>query len=146
MTDLSKGFIRLNEMMITPDTTKDDLMRVYGEELNTLMSNATFLDFNRLFQIENHNFMVMFSLNEGGKISSIKLTPYINYKSEKWDRTGRQEERRQFCDKWLFDHLGDPILNNGGALYEFDAVRISCVTHFDIHQGADAGYIAITYR
>ena len=89
--------------------------------------------------------MCFFTLDEEGNISRIQMRPCINYKSEKWDRTGQQEERRAFCDKWLYEQLGAPQRNLGGAEYIFDNLRISCVTHTDQHNGADAGYIVITY-
>lgn len=145
MTDLRKGVLELQEMTITPNTAMPDLMKVYGEWLNKSMSNSRFLDFNRLFQVENHEFMIMFSFNDAGKIETIQLWPTVQYKSEKWDRTGMQEERRQFCDKWLLERLGEPDRNLGGAEYVFKDLRVSCVTHFDLHNGADAGYIVITY-
>lgn len=145
MTDLSRGIITFEEMEITPRTTKQDLLNVYGDKLSKVSIDKV-LKFKRTFKIDNYEFSCWFYFDDNYNISSIKLTPYIEYKSESWDRTGQQEERRQFCDKWLFDRLGEPDLNRGGAEYNFDSVRISCVTHFDQHNGADAGYIVVTYK
>ena len=147
MTDLRNGIIELEEMTITPDTTKEDLMRVYGEQLNKSMSTATFFDFNRLFHIENNEFMIMFSFENAGKIKSIQLWPTVQYKSEKWDRTGMQEERRQFCDKWLYDRLGEPHkVLNGDIEYSYNTHSISCFSNFDVRDGANAGYIVVAYN
>lgn len=146
MTDLKNGIIEFEEMTITPSTTKADLMKVYGEKLNTSMSNDTFLDFNRMFRIDNHEFMVMFSLDRNGKVYSLEMWPTVQYKSERWDRTGRQEERRQFCDKWLADRLGEPHKTiNGDVEYSFLNSKISCFSNFDVQNGANAGYIVVEY-
>ena len=147
MTDLRKGIIDLGEITITPHTTKDDLLLVYGEKLNTNMSTSTFLDFNRLFHVDNDEFMIMFSFNTEGKIRAIQLWPTVQYKSESWDRTGRQEERRQFCDKWLFERLGEPVkISESVTLYEYEELEVYSFSHFDLRNGADAGYIVISYK
>lgn len=142
MTDLSKGILDFGEIVVTPDTAKEELLAVYGEKLSPA-SNNTFLDFNMLFSIEGQLFMCLFCFGKNNKIEYVELTPYITYKSEKWDRTGRQEERRQFCDGWLYEHLGEAPRNLGGAEYVFEGIRIATVTHFDQREGADAGYIVV---
>lgn len=144
MTDLSKGIIDFGEIVVTPTTTKDELLKVYGDKLSSI-STDTWIKFKRSFIVDNHEFSCLFIFNNDLRLSSIRLTPYIDYKSEDWDRTGRQAERREFCDKWLYEQLGEPKANLDGAVYQYKDVRIACVTHFDIHQGADAGYIVITY-
>ena len=144
MTDLSKGIIELEEMTITPETTKQEFDEKFGPVISPA-SCQTIVYLLKLSAVDNTLFGATFMFNDNGHISSVKLSPYIKYKSEKWDRTGMQEERRQFCDQWLFERLGEPGRNLGGAEYVFDNLRISCVTHFDLHNGADAGYIVITY-
>ena len=104
MTDLKKGIISFEEMEITPQTTKQDLLDVYGEKLSAV-SVDKILKFKKSFTIDGQEFSCWFFVDDDYIISSIKLTPYIDYESEEWDRTGRQEERRQFCDKWLFERF-----------------------------------------
>ena len=144
MTDFKNGTLDFGDIVITKDTTRNDLMAVYGDKLSAI-SNDRYVRFKRLYTVAGHQFGCGFWFTKAGAIESIEMTPWIDYKSEEWDRTGRQEERRQFCDAWLFKLLGQPQRNIGGAEYIFEKVRISCVTHFDIHQGADAGEIVITY-
>ena len=144
MTDLSKGIIDFGDVVVTPDTTKKELIGLFGEKLSKI-STDTDIKFVRPFCVCENQFSVWFYFNKLYQLSSIKLSPYIDYKSENWDRTGQQEERREFCDKWLYEQLGEPQRNLGGAEYIFDGLRISTVTHFDQHNGADAGYIVITY-
>lgn len=75
------------------------------------------------------------------------MTPYIDYKSEDWDRLGQQDERRQFCDKWLFERLGEPHKTlNGDIEYSYNSHTISCFSNFDIRDGGNAGYIVIAYK
>lgn len=144
MTDLYKGIITFEEMEITAQTTKQELLKGF-EGFISPASGRNIIYLLKLLSVDGTRFGITFTFNDDESISTLQLTPYIQYTSEKWDRTGRQEERRQFCDKWLLDRLGEPDLNHGGAEYKFDTVRISCVTHFDQYNGADAGYIVLTY-
>lgn len=144
MTDLRKGIIDFGDVVVTHNTTKEMLINLFGDELSK-MSTDTDIKFLRSFYIDKTKFSVWFYFNKLYQLSSIKLSPHLDYSSEKWDRTGQQEERRAFCDKWLYEQLGAPQRNLGGAEYVFDNLRISCVTHTDQHNGADAGYIVITY-
>ena len=143
MTDLTQGVIDFGEIIVTPQTTKEELLAVYGKKLSPA-SNDILLDFNMLFSVEKQQFMCLFWFGKSETIEHVYLYPCITYQSPKGDRTGRQEERRQFCDRWLYKHLGEAPRNLGGAEYDFDGVRVSTVTHFDQHEGADAGYIAIS--
>ena len=169
MTDLSKGIIEIEGfnlkpgmapshrfhcskddiitfggIAISPKTTYSDFLSAYSAKLSPVSSQTT-LRFKMLFLIDGNRFSCAFHFNESGLISRIKMSPDIEYKSEDWDRTGQQEERRQFCDAWLYDRLGEPDRNLGGAEYVYEHIRISCVTHFDQHNGADAGYIVVNY-
>lgn len=144
MTDLKNGIIDFGDIIVTRETTREDLLLAFGDKLSGL-SNDKYMRFKRLFTVSGHQFGCGFWFNKTGLIESVEMTPLINYKSEDWDRAGQQEERRVFCDRWLLNFLGAPKRNLGGAEYIFEDLRISCVTHTDIHHGPDAGRIVITY-
>ena len=145
MTDLTKGIIEIDGFVITPKTNKNDLINTYRDKLSPISADKM-IRFNRLFNIYGSLFGCLFCFDDEYEIQSLKLTPFIEYKSEEGDRTGQQEERREFCDKWLFDRLGAPhkILNRD-IEYSYTNIRISCFSNYDIHHGANAGYIVIEY-
>ena len=145
MTDLKKGIIDFGDIVVTKDTTREDLLHAYGDKLSAV-SIDTYVRFKRLFTIAGHQFGCGFWFGKNGVIESIELTPFIDYKSEDWDRTGRQEERRQFCDKWLYDRLGEPHkIIFGDIEYTFQNVRVSCFSNFDVRDGGNAGFITVRY-
>lgn len=146
MTDLRNGIIELEEMTITSKTTKQEIDAKFGEVISPASSqNIVYL--LKLSSVDDTLFGATFMFNNNGQISSVKLSPYIQYKSEKWDRTGMQEERRQFCDKWLFERLGEPHkILNGDIEYSYNSHSISCFSSFDVREGANAGYIVIAYK
>ena len=145
MTDLKNGIIDLGDLTITRDTTKEGLLRVYGDVLSTISSDS-WLRFKRLFTIDGHQFGCWFIFDQNGDITSVEMTPWIEYKSEEWDRAGQQEERREFCDKWLFEKLGFPHQpSTNVTLYSYEGLEIYSISHFDQRNGADAGHIVIRF-
>ena len=145
MTDLKNGILDFGDIVITKDTTRNDLMIVYGDKLSAI-SNDVYVQFRRLFTVAEHQFGCVFWFSKAGAIESIEMTPLIDYKSEDWDRTGRQEERRQFCDKWLLEQLGVPHeASTNVTLYKYRTTEIYSISHFDIRNGADAGHIVVKF-
>ena len=143
MTDLKSGILEFEEMTITSQTTKKE----FDIKFEKVISPASNQRFVYLLKLDDTLFGATFMFADNGKISSVKLSPFITYKSEEWDRTGMQEERRQFCDKWLLDRLGTPHKTiNGDIEYAFDSHTISCFSNFDIRDGANAGYIVVAYK
>ena len=137
--------ITFGKFAITPQTTSADLLSAYSAKLSPV-SNQSTQRFKMLFWIDGSRFSCAFHFDESGLISRIKMSPDVEYKSENWDRTGQQEERRQFCDAWLYERLGEPHKDLSGDIeYTFSNVSISCFSNFDIHNGADAGYIVVEY-
>ena len=146
MTDLSKGIVSFDELIITPQTKKEDLLNSFGEKLSAASSDRS-IKFKKSFFVDGFEFSCWFFFDENYKISSIQLTPYIDYKSEEWDRTGQQAERRKFCDKWLFERLGEPHQSTTNVThYYFNIVEVYSLSHFDLREGADAGYIIIEFK
>lgn len=145
MTDLKNGIIEIDGFEITNKTTKQELLEHYGNAVSSA-SSAYIVDLMQLSVVDNTHFGATFFFHENNKISGIKLVPYIQYASEEWDRTGQQEERRCFCDKWLFAKLGESHkIINGDIEYTFSSSRISCFSNYDIHDGANAGYIIVEF-
>lgn len=145
MTDLKNGILDFGDIVITKDTTRNDLMAVYGDKLSSI-SNDVCVRFKRLFIVSGHQFGCFFWFAKNGTIESIEMTPWIDYKSEDWDRTGKQEERRQFCDKWLLEQLGAPHeVSTNVTLYKYQACEVYSYSHFDMREGADAGRIVVRF-
>ena len=146
MTDLAKGIIEFEEMTLTSQTTKQEFDKKFAEVISPV-SNQQLVYLLKLSTVDNTRFGASFVFNSKGKLSSLKLTPYIQYKSEKWDRIGMQEERRRFCGKWLLERLGEPHkVINGDIEYLYQSHTISCFSNFDIRDGGNAGYIVIAYK
>lgn len=146
MTDLSKGILDFGEIVVTPDTAKEELLSVYGEKLS-LISTDKYLKFKRSFWVDGTEFSCLFVFDADNKLDYVKLSPYIDYKSEDWDRFGQQEERRRFCDKWLYERLGAPHKTLSGDIeYTFISHKIGCFSNNDIRDGGSAGYIVVTYK
>lgn len=146
MTDLTKGIIDFGDIVVSKDTTREDLLNAFGDKLSAL-SNETILDFNMAFTVENQLFGCMFYIGTDNKISHIEMRPFgLAYKSERWDRTGRQRERREFCDKWLFERLGPPQKEVSGDIeYTFVTHQIACFSNTDVRDGGNAGYIVVRF-
>lgn len=145
MTDLKNGIIDLGDIAVTRETTREDLLLVYGDNLSAL-STDRYVRFKRLFTVDGNQFGCGFWFDEHCVLESIELTPYIDYKSEEWDRIGQQEERRSFCDKWLYDRLGEPHkIINGDIEYTFQNIKVSCFSNFDIRDAGNAGFITVRY-
>ena len=146
MTDLSKGIVSFDEIQITSNTTKQEVLNYLADAISPV-SGKNIVYLLKLLTIENTKFMVIFNFNDNGNIKSLQLTPYIQYKSEKWDRTGRQQERRQFCDKWLFERFGVAHqITTSVTHYFFESVDVYSLSHFDLREGADAGYIVVEFN
>lgn len=146
MTDLSKGIIKFKEMAITCNTTKREFLNCFSAIVSPASSDKL-IYLNQLLTIDNTRFGAIFIFNENENISSLQLIPYIQYKSEKWDRLGQQKERREFCDKWLSERLGIPHKTVSGDIeYSFANCRISSFSNFDVRDAGNAGYITIVYK
>lgn len=145
MTDLRKGILSFDEMEVSSKMSKKEFLYKFKEIISPA-SGENIIYLMKLLTLDCFKFGVTFTFNDDGTLSTLKLSPYIQYKSEKWDRTGQQEERRQFCDQWLFERLGEGHkVTTNVTHYYFDNIEIYTLSHFDIREGADAGYIIIEY-
>ena len=145
MTDLSKGIIELENFIVTPETKRDALATAFEDKL-AAFSNANLVKFRRTFIIQGQEFSCFFFFDDTQRIKSIELTPCVEYKSDSDDRTGQQEERRQACDKWLFEKLGIPHKESVNVtLYYYPNVEVYSISHFDLREGANAGHIIVKY-
>lgn len=171
MTDLTKGIIEIEgfnlkagvdlgcgynpspdkivscgKTTISSKTTSSELLSTYKEQFSPNMSCDTVLKFRMLFLICGIPFGCTFWFDNSGLISRIEMSPFIKYKSESWDRAGKQEERREFCDKWLFEQLGVPHKESANVtLYNYSNVEVYSISHFDLREGADAGHIIVKF-
>lgn len=146
MTDLAKGVIDLGEVAVTKDTTREELLRAYGD--GSPDSGVRLLDFPRLFNVDGTEFGIHFFFADNEVLKYVEMTPYITYKSEKWDREGKQAERRIFCDQWLALRLGDPQEKNKEVTaYNFKTCRVSAFSSFPFgkEEGYDAGCIFVRF-
>ena len=133
------------QILISANTTLADFRAAFGERAYT-MGTEEILLFTMHFQISGAPFDLIAYFDPSGSLSMLEMIPCICYAAPQEDRSGRQEERRIFCDGWLEKQLGTPDRNEGGAKYTFDTVYVGTLTYFDREHGADAGQIVILYK
>ena len=127
MIELKSGAFDFGSIVVTCDTTKSELLDAYRGTISESFSGGNRVDLKKPIEFGRSFWWCVFTFSSSGVISSIELIPYgFEYRSEKWDMKGRQEERRQYCEGWLYFHLGAPHKQGERTEYKFDTVKYFC--------------------
>lgn len=149
MTDLSKGIIEINGIVITKNSKPSDFENLPADEVKFQVSKLghTYIKFLTPLHSNGIDVYVKVTFPKDSDCPEIGLCPSVpDHLAGKYDEIARY--MLAASKKWLAGMLHDTPTTDcdEGISYHFDAVSFSSFTYNDIHYGLVGGAIDVTFH